>query len=254
MKTRQIRYFGILILLLISAVSVFAKNTLSVVRSATNTLEIQLSNTDDIYGVQFSLRTSSDIGLCQFERGTRTNEAHWMIAAYKPCDSIVNVVIISVQSGKFSQGQGALGKISFIADNPKDISTASFANVLVTNSTADSIGIAINNITWNCNSNLIASNTEETKSFALGNNYPNPFNPSTKINYRLNKAAKVQLSVYDITGREVMRLIDQYQNTGEYNVDWNSKNFNGQRMASGTYFARLTVDNQSTTSKMILAK
>ena len=54
------------------------------------------------------------------------------------------------------------------------------------------------------------------KSFALGQNFPNPFNPSTILTYRLKVPAQVRLSIFDITGREVTRLVDQYQYVGEY--------------------------------------
>jgi flagellar hook assembly protein FlgD len=70
----------------------------------------------------------------------------------------------------------------------------------------------------------------------------------------LNKAAQVRLSVYDITGREVNRLIDQYQNVGEHSIAWNSNDQGGQKMASGLYFARLTVDNESVSRKMVMTK
>ena len=90
--------------------------------------------------------------------------------------------------------------------------------------------------------------------FVLNQNFPNPFNPSTKITYRLNKPALVKLSVYDITGREVNRLVDRYQSVGDYNISWNSNDDNGQKMASGMYFARLNVDNESVSRKMVMTK
>jgi hypothetical protein len=255
MKTTIARYSGILTILLVSTFSAYATNTLSVMRSAANTLEVNLSNSEEIYGVQFSLHTSSDVALCQFERGTRTSASHWMVASYKPNDSTVNVVIISMESKTFSQGQGGLGKISFIAETPNEISHATLTNVMITNSNADSLGLAVNNLDWSNKAGSLAENkTSESKSFALGNNFPNPFNPATKIAYQLNKPAQVRLSIYDITGREVNRLIDQHQNVGQYQIDWNSNDQGGQKMASGMYFARLSVDNESVTRKMVMAK
>jgi flagellar hook assembly protein FlgD len=124
---------------------------------------------------------------------------------------------------------------------------------MITNKNADSLGVAINNLDWSNKSVLIANNNE-SKSFALGQNFPNPFNPTTKITYRLNKSAQVRLSVYDITGREVNRLVDRYQSVGDYNISWNSNDYNGQKMASGMYFARLNVDNESVSRKMVITK
>ena len=124
---------------------------------------------------------------------------------------------------------------------------------MITNKHADSLGVAINNLDWSNKSVLIADNNA-TKSFVLGQNFPNPFNPTTKITYRLNKPALVKLSVYDITGREVNRLVDRYQSVGDYNISWYSNDDNGQKMASGMYFARLIVDNESVSRKMVMTK
>jgi hypothetical protein len=240
------------ILLLISAISTYAGNKLAVVRTATNSFEVQLTNSEAVAGVQFSLRTSSDIVLGELERSTRTAESHWMVASYKPNDSTINVLILSIERKNFSDGQGALAKVSFSRINPLEISYASLTNVMITNSQADSLGVAINNLDLN-NKTILAVNNNESKSFLLGQNFPNPFNPSTRISYSLNKAAQVRLSVYDISGREVNRLVDQYQNVGQYNVEWNS-NSHEQKLASGMYFARLSVDNESVTRKMVLTK
>jgi hypothetical protein len=136
--------------------------------------------------------------------------------------------------------------------NPLDKSNASLANVMVTNSQADSLGVTISNLEWSNNPNIAANN--DTKSFLLAQNYPNPFNPSTRIGYQLNKATQVRLSVYDITGREVNRLVDQYQPVGDYNVEWSSNATSGQKLSSGIYFARLSAGNESVTRKMIMTK
>jgi flagellar hook assembly protein FlgD len=123
---------------------------------------------------------------------------------------------------------------------------------MVTNSKADSLGVAVDNLEWS-NKSTIAANSD-SKSFLLGQNYPNPFNPTTRIAYQLTKAAQVHLSVYDITGREVNRLIDQYQPVGDYSVEWNSNATSGNKLSSGIYFARLGVDNEIATRKMIMTK
>lgn len=239
--------------MLISVSTAFASNNLSVVRTTLNTLEVNLSNTDEVFGVQFSLRTSTDIVLGELERGVRTAEPHWIVASYKPNDSTVNVLILSMERKNLSNGEGSLAKILFSNTNTLDISYASLANVMITDGHADSLAVAINNLNWSNKSNLMAENNG-SKLFKLGQNFPNPFNPTTKIAYRLDKAAQVRLSVYDITGREVNRLVDQYQSVGEYYIEWNSSTSGNQKLASGMYIARLSVDNESMSRKMILTK
>ena len=253
MKTNKNRFFLIAILLMISTFFAYADNQLAVLRTTTKTLEIQLANSEEIAGVQFSLRTSSDIVLGDLERSALTVESHWIVASYKPNDSVMNVLILSLERKNFAEGQGTLVKIPFSMINPYEISSALLKNVMITNKKADSLGVAINNLEWS-NKSIFAEKNNELKPFILGQNYPNPFNPSTRIAYRLNKAAQVRLSVYDITGREVNRLVDQYQYVGEYSVELNSNTNGGQKLASGMYFARLNVDNESISRKMIMTK
>jgi len=80
-------------------------------------------------------------------------------------------------------------------------------------------------------------------------NFPNPFNPLTRINYELQIANYVTLSVYDINGRLVKELVNQKQSAGSYEV-----NFDGSGLPSGTYIYRLQAGDFSETKKMVLLK
>ena len=85
--------------------------------------------------------------------------------------------------------------------------------------------------------------------FSLSQNYPNPFNPVTKINYELPKQNFVTLKIYDISGREVMQLVNEVQQAGYYSVT-----FDGRNLSSGAYFYRLSSENFIGIKKMILIK
>jgi len=150
MKTRK-RYFQILICLLISAGAAYASNNLAIVRTAMNTIEVQLVTSEVVAGVQFSLHTSSDVVLGELEHGNLTVESHWMVASFKPNDSTINILILSLEKKTFSIGQGALVQFPISIINPLDKSYASLANVMVTDSQADSLGVTINNLEWSSN-------------------------------------------------------------------------------------------------------
>lgn len=93
------------------------------------------------------------------------------------------------------------------------------------------------------------------QSFTLMQNYPNPFNPSTKIQFSLQKKASVDLYIYDIHGRLVRKLIDgQEFSVGMHDVEWDGRNNNSERVASGIYFSRIQAENYSATRKMVLLK
>jgi hypothetical protein len=78
--------------------------------------------------------------------------------------------------------------------------------------------------------------------FALENNYPNPFNPSTTIQYALPKQSRVTLRIYSILGTEVATLVDEVQDAKYYRVTWKGTNVNGVSVASGVYFCRLSAE------------
>ncbi|MCP4568845.1 MAG: T9SS type A sorting domain-containing protein [FCB group bacterium] len=90
--------------------------------------------------------------------------------------------------------------------------------------------------------------------YELHSNYPNPFNPMTTISYDLPSASEVRLEVYNVLGQIVITLVDQYQEAGRQQVVWNGKDTQGQTVASGTYFYRLTADEFSSSQPMILLK
>jgi hypothetical protein len=95
--------------------------------------------------------------------------------------------------------------------------------------------------------------------FNLTQNFPNPFNPSTTISYDLPDVARVSLVVYDVTGREVTRLVDQKKPAGHYEVQWDGSNAQGDPAASGVYLYRLTAKSAggkhfSKIRKLVLAR
>ncbi|MHA1942606.1 MAG: FG-GAP-like repeat-containing protein, partial [Candidatus Hodarchaeales archaeon] len=87
------------------------------------------------------------------------------------------------------------------------------------------------------------------KDFSLKQNYPNPFNPATTIEYFIPASQKIALKVYDILGREVATLVDGWQETGEYKLQFNARN-----LASGMYFYRLHSKGFVQTRKMLLVR
>ena len=95
-------------------------------------------------------------------------------------------------------------------------------------------------------------NTEESElqySFSLKQNFPNPFNPVTTIDYSIAKAGKVELTVYDILGREVVKFVNENKKPGKYSV-----HFDGSNYASGLYLYKLTAGDKIQVRKMLLIK
>ena len=110
------------------------------------------------------------------------------------------------------------------------------------------------------------------QSYALYQSYPEPFTHSTEIRYWIpaprslknmrqatktsiqNPASRIQLRIYDLTGRLVRTLVDKLQKPGYYKVRWDGKDANGRRVSTGTYFCRLEVDNFVSTKKLTIIR
>ena len=87
------------------------------------------------------------------------------------------------------------------------------------------------------------------KEFALEQNYPNPFNPTTAIGYQLSANGFTSLKIYDALGREVATLVNEAKEAGTYSVQ-----FDGAKLSSGIYFAKLTSDRKTQMKKLLLLK
>jgi hypothetical protein len=90
---------------------------------------------------------------------------------------------------------------------------------------------------------------ERIPDFKLDQNYPNPFNPQTTIEYSIPANTLVHLAVYDILGREVLRLVDEYKQAGRYDF-----RFNASGLSSGVYFYRLQTGKFVESKKLLLMK
>lgn len=100
---------------------------------------------------------------------------------------------------------------------------------------------------WTCDNSMLGKNT---KTFSLYQNFPNPFNPITMIQYNIPKESFVTMKVYDVSGREVKELVNEMQTAGPHSVS-----FNAVELPSSIYFYTLKAGNNFTeTKKMLLIK
>ena len=90
--------------------------------------------------------------------------------------------------------------------------------------------------------------------FSLMQNFPNPFNPTTSINYSVPENSDISISVYSLTGQKIIDLMDSHVQAGTYTVIWNGMNHTGVPVSSGVYIYSLQSDSFTSVKKMILIK
>ncbi|MCK4546482.1 MAG: S8 family serine peptidase [Candidatus Eisenbacteria sp.] len=100
----------------------------------------------------------------------------------------------------------------------------------------------------------VASEMGRGAETGLSQNYPNPFNPATLLVYSTREPCHVRVTIYDVLGREVIRLVDERKIPGEYSVSWDGRDRRGRTVAGGVYFCRMEAGDSSEIRKMVLAR
>lgn len=115
--------------------------------------------------------------------------------------------------------------------------------------TIDSINTSISGVTVTFGTTDIQDEILQLENYVLFQNYPNPFNPVTTISYSIPEAGMVSLKIYDLLGKEVASLVDDYLQPGVHSIE-----FRADKFSSGIYFYKLNAGNFSETKKLVLIK
>ena len=106
---------------------------------------------------------------------------------------------------------------------------------------------------WYLSVDQIVSNLNPSE-FDLSQNYPNPFNPKTKIRFNLPESGNVKLTIFNALGQEVNVLVDKYLSAGSHEADWDGSSFSGDFSASGIYYYKLELNDNTKVMKMLMLK
>lgn len=215
-------------------------------------VDVQLKDVTDLkgYGIQVNYDpsvlefvTATDAGETFLKSGERSADLFGVLDHNKETGQLY--IASAVTQGAAVSGSGTLGTLTFrlLDPNPQnaDINIAQ--------------GILFNP----AHEGFIATNLGDRFSlvpseYALEHNFPNPFNPETTLRYAIPDAGQVTLSVYNVLGQEVVRLVDAEQMPGFYAIRWNGKNAQGLNVASGVYLYRIQAGEFKQTHKMLLLK
>ena len=204
--------------------------------------ELIIDSETDVKGVQFDIQyNTSEIKSITPQQIDGFNVQHSSLARKASTErDVMRGLIFSLQglilieNPKFA--------VEFAADF-HGISTIEFVDIILADTDGNSIAVDIQSFDISNSSNLLPVKTE------LTDVYPNPFNPSSTINYGLKNEGHVEIMVYDATGRLVDELVNQHQTAGYHSITWNASN-----QASGMYFAKMIAGDVVQTQKLVLLK
>ena len=200
---------------------------------SSNGIDLVVESQQDVHGIQFDLKY--DTSELTFNGAEAVNDGFTF--EYKEReDGSVRGLMFSMQGEKLNTSDvSSLIKFDFEGQGKVD-----FDNVIL----AGENGVKIESTFASFDVNTLPIQTE------LKASYPNPFNPSTTINYDLAADGNVNIVIYDALGRVVTELANGFQTKGnDKQITWDASN-----QASGAYFLRMTAENYTTTQKLMLVK
>lgn len=218
----------------------------TVAESNDSKVNLAVEATEDVYGLQFEIKYNTD----ELVLNTITSKVDGLTFEYREKDNgLVKGLLFSMQGNAISNSDNLSNLLEFEfseKDNFNGTSTVDFVDIILAGQHGSSIEVTASSFDVNTNIIPVATN--------LGSNYPNPFNPTTSIDYSIGESGMTSLTIYDLNGAVVKNLVSQSLDAGTYQAVWNATNNSGNPVASGRYILKMTAPNYSETITMTLLK
>jgi len=249
---------NIIVALILGASSVFASEAKIAAKTANlidqsvkkSSLNLTVESNSDIYGVQFDIKyNAQELNLTEGDIKSKVPGVN--IYSRVKEDGIARVLMFGINGEKIldvnANNIADILDINFqSADMFNGVSQVELIDVILAGKGGEEVSVSP------LTTFEVSSNTPIRTS--LSKNYPNPFNPSTTINYELSTAGLVTLVIYDLKGSEVKTLIQEHQDVNYHNVVWNGLNNSGQSVASGRYLLKMSAPGYTESITMTLLK
>ena len=206
-------------------------------------LEITYDTNADIAGFQFTVS-----GLTLLEAGGgAADEAGFTVSVGSETGIVIG---FAFDGSTIPAGAGTLTKL--MVWNPDGNSEACLSDVII----SDAMGGSFSDVMiGDCaDISMLDISDELPGEYSLSQNYPNPFNPTTNISFSIVDAGQVSLKVYDLSGKEINELSNNFYTPGTYNVKWDAKDSYGNQVSSGIYIYQLKTKDGILSNSMILMR
>ena len=214
----------------------FEKAGLARSESAASTANLVIDAKEPIHGVQFDIKYNPS----EIKSIIPQTISGFEVSYNELSEGLIRGLVFSFQGLALPENL----PFEFVnVEGFEGTSTIEFKDLILAGSKGNNVEVQTQSYDINFSDSLLPVKTE------LSGSYPNPFNPTTSINYGLEKDGHVEIMIYDAAGRLVEELVNGYQDGGSYSITWNASN-----QASGMYFVKMIAGDVAQTQKLVLLK
>ena len=226
-----------------------SKSTLERANSSANSyLNLNISSDEDVFGIQFEMTfNSNELNLVDVRSLMEEYTFEYRVKE----DSVIRGLMFSLQGAELLSASEIANILEFEFEAGERFTGSSiidFNDVILAGQHGQELEVSVSSQEVTFNTAFIPTET------SLSNNYPNPFNPSTTVEYALSMPGVVSLVIYDLNGAEVRTLKAGFADAGKYEAIWNGLNNQGYPVASGRYILKMTASNFTDSITLTLLK
>ena len=214
----------------------FTESGLARSESAASTANLVIDAKEPIHGVQFDIKYNPS----EIKSIIPQTISGFEVSYNELSEGLIRGLVFSFQGLALPENL----PFEFVnVEGFEGTSTIEFKDFILAGSTGNNVEVETQSFDINFSDSVLPVKTE------LSGSYPNPFNPTTSINYGLEKDGHVEIMIYDAAGRLVEELVNGHQDGGSYSITWNASN-----QASGMYFVKMVAGDVVQTQKLVLLK
>jgi len=214
----------------------FTESGLARSESAASTANLVIDAKEPIHGVQFDIKYNPS----EIKSIIPQTISGFEVSYNELSEGLIRGLVFSFQGLALPENL----PFEFVnVEGFEGTSTIEFKDFILAGSKGNNVEVETQSYDINFSDRVLPVKTE------LSGSYPNPFNPTTSINYGLEKDGHVEIMIYDAAGRLVEELVNGHQDGGSYSITWNASN-----QASGMYFVKMIAGDVAQTQKLVLLK
>ena len=214
----------------------FTESGLARSESAASTANLVIDAKEPIHGVQFDIKYNPS----EIKSIIPQTISGFEVSYNELSEGLIRGFVFSFQGHALPENL----PFEFVnVEGFEGTSTIEFKDFILAGSKGNNVEVETHSYVINFSDYVLPVKTE------LSGSYPNPFNPTTSINYGLETDGHVEIMIYDAAGRLVEELVNGHQDGGSYSITWNASN-----QASGMYFVKMVAGDIAQTQKLVLLK